>query len=85
MLYLLQWQSWAVTRYEAKLYNLPHNKQGAEGVTIVLLLYCKYQLMFTPASSLAQKFSIVGCSGQQGTSVSPLPHTSVTYKKEGST
>jgi hypothetical protein len=36
-----------------------HLKQGVQGVTIVYI----YQLMFTPESSLAPKFSIIECSG----------------------
>jgi hypothetical protein len=48
-----------VTRGEKNL--ILSKKQGVQGVTIVYI----YQLMFTPESSLAPKFSIIECSGGQ--------------------
>jgi hypothetical protein len=52
-------------------------REGVQGVTILSI----YQLMFTSGTSLAPKFSIVqqNAVANNGTSVSPLPHTSGTY------
>jgi hypothetical protein len=53
---------------------------GVQGVTIVYISWCSQQGLHE-----RQNLVLQNAVANNGTSVSPLPHSSVTYKKEGST